>query len=293
MTSAVSAQPPKELRVLTLNTWMLKLPMGLGVAKDIPERLARMPDEIAATHADLIGLQEVWDPKIRAELVAALALRGYPHHAYLENNPFSLLRGLIGNGLLVVSKFPIRPSTHQLVFADYTRTDEYFAMKGAILVQVEIPGVGLVDFYNAHLGAVSFNEKRRLYDADHVRARYRQFEELVAWIGRTKGKGIVFLAADLNTHFQDWTGEGFGEALSPEYQMLLAAGFHNPMERREWTYDMRNPYASEGVFKNLPSEVEDYVFVSGMAKISAESQVVFREKPISDHYGVLTRFTIP
>jgi endonuclease/exonuclease/phosphatase family metal-dependent hydrolase len=95
--------------VLTLNTWFLRLPFGVDLAADINERANRLPSVIQQTGADIVLLQEVWDPKIRRRLINSMNACGYPFSAGGEMMPFSLttkgMASFLGlQGMLQVSQ---------------------------------------------------------------------------------------------------------------------------------------------------------------------------------------------
>ncbi len=71
----------RKLRVLTLNTWLLRLPFRVSLAPEIDERAALVPGLVAATGADIVLCQEVWDSQLRNQLRAAFSKHGYPYEA--------------------------------------------------------------------------------------------------------------------------------------------------------------------------------------------------------------------
>lgn len=77
----------RTLKALTLNTWMLRTPIGLDIAEDVDERLRLLPEKCAATGADLIFFQENWDPVVRSTLKRDLHRLGYPYEASRRDVP--------------------------------------------------------------------------------------------------------------------------------------------------------------------------------------------------------------
>ncbi|MCP5762569.1 hypothetical protein NL346_28670, partial [Klebsiella pneumoniae] len=65
--------------------------------------------------------------------------------------------GYFGNGLMILSRFPIAREQPALAFENFTRADEVFVRKGAIAVEIEAPGGLRLLVCNSHLGAVSFS----------------------------------------------------------------------------------------------------------------------------------------
>lgn len=298
----------RELKVLTFNTWLLPV-----VSDNYLQRLARMPEELAGTGADLIVLQEVWRDQAKADLIQAMQMRGYPYAAFkpAESRDGKLpFAGYLDDGLLVISKFPISSgSVSSTSFSEYTRTDEYFAGKGALRVQVELPG-GPADIYAAHLGAVSFEENTLAYNAEQMTIRFRQAQEVERFIRSTRRSAVSLLAIDTNAHPYVWdtrarrfdpsrVGDvyalfarlfGFGDATRNLYSAGIA------------TFDLRrNRFAGKGMFAGAPSEFIDYIYMSRDQRRYGvgRSELAFtrpigregrRDVYLSDHFGVLARF---
>ncbi|MCM2324654.1 MAG: endonuclease/exonuclease/phosphatase family protein [Oligoflexia bacterium] len=305
----------QTLRVLTFNTWLLRVQYHrkIPIAKDIKPRLAAMPAEIARTGADLVAFQEVWEDELRDALVAGMARQGYPYAAFREGqSDGKSFRGKIGNGLLVVSRYPIDPAIGLLHFTAFTALEEYFAMKGAIHLLVQLPGTGWVDFYDSHLGAVRWNSKKQREHRLQREMRYFQAMELREFVRRTAKTGIQIIGADLNASPYPAPGQP-----SREYALFVGRGgfvdsFHavNGFDSPAYTYDPEtNPYAAaEGEVRASRRLYIDYILVSGAPGcIEPESsELVFRE-PIraedtaetegrriflSDHYGVLSTLSL-
>jgi endonuclease/exonuclease/phosphatase family metal-dependent hydrolase len=307
-----------HLRILTLNTWMLRMPFGFDIAEDIDERLQLLPDKVAGTGADLIAFQENWDPGIRRTLIGEMCRRGYPFEISAAGYD-PLARGL-GSGLQIFSRYRLETSA-QLRFRDFTRFDESLVSKGALKAIVSVPGVGPIDFITAHLGAVTHDRRRGEDRPNHRAARLRQMDELTAWIESSRSSPVVLLAGDFNADYREFRAGRYTETPSREYQCLVGtpphglglrdcyAEVHGRSGEAAVTDDNRNPYKRRGYFQNAPDAVIDYVFVSpqGTARPVA-AQVVFQEaitddevaryrlrrrpERLSDHYGVLVTLAL-
>jgi endonuclease/exonuclease/phosphatase family metal-dependent hydrolase len=359
----------KTIRVLTLNTWMLRTPFGLDIAEDIDERLRILPDKVASTGADWIAFQENWDPRIRKTLVQEMRRRGYPYEAsHGEVPPQNRLLGIgslaaacaplalahrgqplrrdflkqtallagtvglnafgagsmafdsvqrsMGNGLQIFSRFPLTPP-ESLCFSEFTRADEVLVRKGAIKTVVTVPGLGPVDLYTSHLGAVTYRRDLGQDEPGECAARLRQMRELTAWIARSRTSPIAVLAGDMNTDYREFRNGGFTATRSQEYRSVVDSspsglGFQDTyaeVHGREGTAaitdDSRNPYKNRGHFSGSPDVVIDYIFLSPQSRLRpVASEVVFQEpisaaeyarhglkrrpERLSDHYGVLT-----
>lgn len=307
------AQLQRQIKVLTFNTWLL--PIGKA-AKTLDQRVKLIADSILESDADIVSLQEVWKSigvrdrsRVMRELIERLKVH-YPHHYMNEGSK------RLGDGLLILSKkdFPIRAHSEPLTFKNCTALDECLGVKkGALHVEIEVPGVGLVDFYNAHLGASYASRASRTgMKSGHVRRRRKQVDEFKDYVERTRKHKVQILAVDLNTspYEYDRKTSGYTRRRTAEYMAVvnglgLLDTFHDGHEFGEkFSFDKKaNPNASQGEGANarIPSETVDYVFVSkGGGKptlIPESSELVFDQAHegvyASDHYGVLTTFASP
>jgi endonuclease/exonuclease/phosphatase family metal-dependent hydrolase len=307
------------LRILTFNTWLLRTPLGFDLAKDVEERFVRLPESLAETGADIICLQEVWCPKLRASLSAKMAALAYPFSLgsapkrSRHIHPLWAVREHFGNGLMIYSRFPIVAEHTPLEFRAFTRLDEFFIRKGAVCAEVQISKSQKLLVCNSHLGAVSFSSSARSYNRAHELRRLRQSFELIKWIQTIEKPAPLFLAVDLNVHFQTWQRDRHAGGFAREVSLLLSdrikkfplkevsieLGIHHPIP--EWTFDCQNPYVASGFFGHLPNEVTDYLFyreIGGWAAQGAHrvfvpvgaSTLAPGKGPLSDHYGILAKF---
>jgi endonuclease/exonuclease/phosphatase family metal-dependent hydrolase len=329
--SLIGAHPAasaSSFRVLTFNSWLL--PAVLGASKDREIRKNRMPVALASTGADLIGLQEVWTTEDQDFLIAQMADRGYSYSARANSvggGIFGLGRGLIGNGLLVFSKYEMKSAVHLFSFSGFTRADEYFASKGVIHAEVNLPDLGWVDFYNTHLGAVFFEPSRRMWNSDQLKSHEDQGKELLRFVLQTRTHSTQIITGDLNLHPFEWDSKAGAFSLGhlmPLYAQITGSGpkdhqdqavfplafvdtFHevNPGRTGAFTYDRElNRYVAEGAFKAEPSLYCDYVLLSRNQGVVAPkwSEIVFDRAFsgsmgseigsyfLSDHFGVVTEF---
>jgi endonuclease/exonuclease/phosphatase family metal-dependent hydrolase len=315
--TGLSPAEAKSLKILTYNVWMVQLPFELG-SKDINARTAAIPHYAAQTGADIIALQEVWPDHRKISLARIFKKLGYPY-SYFEGQNSTTFRGMIGNGLFIVSKYPMfvakDPKQRLLTFSSYTRTDEYPTYKGALRVKIQVPELGMIDFYNAHLGAVTFDTDKKTFDSEETRSREIQAWELYQFIQSTKSSEEVIVAADLNTHYKLFSNSKYTENYATDYTHLTCLGASsaqclnlrdtyrekNAEAERAATFDTANNiYAGPGgYFENEPPGMIDYIFVSRSKRFSvASSTLALNEsvviparkdaKPLSDHYGVLT-----
>ena len=254
-----------HFKVITFNTWLLEI-LGKDIAKDIFERRERIVEALIELDADVIFLQEVWLDKHRDFLIEHLS-EHYPYYAFDDSK--SGFFKLFADGLIIFSKHPIeshpsqgcgRPS-HTLRFSEYTRLDEAFISKGAIHVEIHHPILGIIDVYNAHLGALSFDAEQNDYNPDHERAIHQQSNEFIGFVQNTRTitSSQAILAIDLNRHFKAWqNGFDSHDRLGDEYQSILDLGVidtfmqANGLDPRTtsgiYTYDTRSNPNAAGYF---------------------------------------------
>jgi endonuclease/exonuclease/phosphatase family metal-dependent hydrolase len=234
-------------------------------------------------------------------------------------------RSRLGNGLLLFSKYPLDAQVDCLRYSEFTRWDEALAAKGALKARVDLPVVGWTDAYLTHLGATTYREKEKRFDADEVQAQREQLDELVAWIQKTRDSRNLILSGDFNQHWQAIENGTYQPAQSPGYATLVGKGpgrldlidsFRqvHPQSVADYTSDVTgNPYSDNPLDKSLstqPSVVDDYIFVSRDSALRPQAAILVFNTPVapetaaayqlkrvpkrlSDHYGVLTTFALP
>jgi endonuclease/exonuclease/phosphatase family metal-dependent hydrolase len=370
------------IKILNLNTWLLRVPLAGDLARDIEARANMIPDKAAATGADVICLTEVWDAELRRQIIRDLGKRGYTYTAYrkgspaegeltrIENSltasvdesleeklptwfkarrstPSGLLpdfygflnvglnlmrRGLfravavaanwtqhrMGDGLLLLSRWPVDSSVRSLTFSRFTRWDEAMVAKGAILARIKLPVLGWVDTYVTHLGATTYEPNLGDFRSLEIKTQYHQLEELIQWIRETRRSSAFILAGDFNQHWQQIRKGRYMDRLAAGYSRLVGQNnegmglidtylaVHSAREIVFTSDIQNNPYSHNPLDTALatqPSVVDDYIFVSRHPLFRpVRSEVVFKEQlapasfhsakippaRLSDHYGVLT-----
>lgn len=281
-----------SFRLLTLNLGLLGVGMSglwrLPIDSELKRRLAAAPDLLSAIDADVIALQEVYAPADRQFLIRAMAAR-YPFSA---GSPKAL--SLVGNGLMVLSRFPIRHSEFVLC-QGAPRWTRLVWKQGLLGVDLDLPVVGRTRLINVHLAAsVPFGHSESMASEAN---RDREIAQLLSVA--SSGDPAAILAGDFNNS---------PEIHSNHYRRIIAAGYVDAfVAAREaagatdgFTWDAANPLNARGRFRNSPSQRIDHVFVSDARAPSlmpVSAQIVLRESiiptpsgrriPLSDHYGML------
>lgn len=274
---------PVDFSVLTFNTWGLRVGK-FSIARRIDQRLRAMAAEIRKLNADLISFQEVWTDE-----AASFLYHNLDYKYYYYNPGRAAFKGYMGNGLLILSRYPV-VEQKTIFFDHHTDWFEYYAHKGALMVQVETPA-GYVNVYNTHLGSGN--------KPNHIQNRKRQLSDLLSWIGKTSQKQPSLLTGDLNFNpgseeygaLVDWMREAFNDDAFDSYTRL------HPAENG-FTFYVDRSYKS-GALRHGINERIDYIFAlcakenrSSLELKASEIVLDNAHFPLSDHCGVIARFRI-
>lgn len=293
------------VKVLTFNTWLLESPFfQLNIAKDIQWRLKQLPFLLKESGADIIFLQEVWKPKFKKFLQQEMKKLGY--YASFVHTGKSIT---LGNGLMILSRFPFKNRCELHTFKKFTRFDESFCQKGVLTNVIEHPKLGDVTLANAHIGSENFNPGKGT-NSLHLKRQVNQKKEMILFLKRIMGRTSHFIfGADLNIHDHPWDKDKktfdqskyqYGYELTLNDLNLLDSYrvVHSNQSDKHYsceTYSSKNTY-TKGLsnFGFSLDERVDYIFThekSGFEIVN--SQIIFQEslapdKLLSDHYGVMT-----
>lgn len=140
----LQAQCEEELkfRVVTFNVW------GLPGTPHKERRLSAIPEALKGVNADLVAIQELWDPRDFEGFESSLATQGFKHVKRFES--------WTGGGLLVASRFPILKSAFQRFSLGGNpkafQHGDFYAGKGIGVVLLDTP-LGPLAFANTHIHA--------------------------------------------------------------------------------------------------------------------------------------------
>ncbi len=237
---------PKTLKVLQFNTFLLDFSvvfsgyaMGTGRVTDIPfkkkfifdveQRRKIMPSFLASTGADVLVLEEVWSEESKDRLIQDMYGFGYTHYRYNSQGDIKGWGEDIGDGLLILSKYPLRVADqdedHPLGvyrFKDGTQiVEKVFDEKAAMKLQVYFPNrkIGWIDLWAAHPGAVEFKDGH--YDRGESIGHKAQMKEISTWMRQHQSSKYTILAADLNLHYQEWQDGHFEIGSVPAQKMTI------------------------------------------------------------------------
>lgn len=130
------------LRVLTLNCWGLKF-----ISKHRPGRIRAIGRALTAGTADIVALQEVWVEEDYQTLRTLVASRLPYAHRFLS--------GILGGGLVILSKYPIIESEFRPYSLSGSPTrfyhGDWFVGKGIGRCRILHPELGPLDILNTHV----------------------------------------------------------------------------------------------------------------------------------------------
>jgi endonuclease/exonuclease/phosphatase family metal-dependent hydrolase len=246
----------QDLKVLSWNTYLLPPVNPLGIVKLFndthqEERAQQMATKLAAADYEVLFLQETFHKASRNKLEKGLKEK-FPHHAYPEKKKFMTFTS---SGLAVYSKHPMKV-LDEIVFRHAKGSDK-LARKGAMLVEVELPGGKKAQFVNTHLQAWNNPEAAEI--------RLQQLQEIKEVMKRHQKDGVPqFIVGDLNIdgnkpiEFQEAIKLLEMEPSKLQGEIQVTNGFDTPC--------FKNPGGEEG------GEWLDHLFQTG--KYEIQSKVV-------------------
>jgi endonuclease/exonuclease/phosphatase family metal-dependent hydrolase len=188
----VHAQAPLPLRVLSWNVWGLP-----AVSTNLEQRMAALPDAIAALDPDVILLQEIWAEADGATVRRGLERHGYRYASHLAHTTAGM------TGLFTAAKLPLEnvgflPFASGRVGHSFWHL-EWIAAKGVGSFVLETP-LGEIGIQNTHMQAQ--------YETDDYAAeRLSQASEILL-MEQNKSLSLV-LGGDFNTGAEELPRKAF------------------------------------------------------------------------------------
>jgi endonuclease/exonuclease/phosphatase family metal-dependent hydrolase len=250
------------MRILTLNIW------GVPYAKHRSARFKLITEKAIDLALDVLCFQEVYLPRSPQILIDHLKSE-YPYFHHFAS-------GVIGSGLLTLSKYPIVDAAfHRFrMGGKLFRKGDYYAGKGIGLTRIQMPD-RIVDVYNCHTHA-QYEPHNDNEDAVFTNTN---LYEVVRFIHANSGDNPLILCGDLNTR-PDQLGYRILTQLGS-----LADAYHGLHDAYPVTYCAKNPYAQSSIDCCL-----DYVMLRNMRVKQidlAMNSHLSRDKAYSDHYALL------
>lgn len=255
------------MKIITLNVWDLPL----WFVQDRKERIQYIGAYLNTLDADIICLQESFDPRHRS-LLNALLKTYQSTDAIPHNRTVFFISFDTTGGCVTFSKFPILKTTF-IPFRRSFFSIEFFSGKGALITYINTP-YGILQVVNTHLYKKSFffDEAIRLQQMEYL------FKHL-----RADGSLPTILAGDFNEH---------DVARNPRFSDLIHSEnfFHPETDRWDPTYRKDNPYVM--IWMNMVSDSKrfDYILYRNLDSLGLQTdryEVVYSARPLSDHDPVM------
>jgi len=304
VTDGEDASPlPKEapsLTMLTFNAGLLRVNiLSLLTVYSYPqysdERIQYMPSALLYNPADILAIQECYDEE-HFEFLQKYLVHIYPHHARVESGDFLKFH----NGLILFSRYPILNCQLQ-PYEKVSRLEYFMATKSSLIVDVDVPFLGIVTFVNVHTTSGGTADPHH-HTVDQDREdELRQAVEACT-VAANEGK-IPIIIGDLNCG-PDLSSENFNYLLKRGFRDTYAEAEarNTVVEGSRYTWDPLNELNVNGPHSHTPLQRMDHIMLSqkGLEKwVVDKFEVLFTEKivdikrenkvTLSDHYGVLVK----
>jgi endonuclease/exonuclease/phosphatase family metal-dependent hydrolase len=269
---------PLELKLISFNIKMLPRIARLCNLGSDYERAKKIGEYLTKIDADIICMQEVFNPEAE-KILDSILLNTYPFKAEMAGAD-SCWR--VSSGLYLVSKIPLQRSTFEVYESRSRRTLDWFSNKGFQTVQLDLAEYP-VHIINTHLQAW-----------DEADIRESQLNQLSAHLTKSvevDKKAGYLLAGDFNIDEAD-----------PEYPLMLET-LLNPVDTyrsyrpRQEGYTM-DPNDNQMAADSKPQRL-DYIFMHGVRTLGVESALKLTtvrsdvlktgdspQSRLSDHFAV-------
>lgn len=278
------------LKLLTYNAGLFRIKLfGRQLIEPAPyveERFAQLAPALLASDADIIALQEVYDPAHQARLANNLRA-AYPYQAAWTESRWRRLR----SGLMLFSKYPITGAVGHR-FHKLPWDEGLFVEKGMLVATVDAGALGRICLANCHhtSGGALWNPEGWYTD----RARRHQYRQLFETIDRSE-HGQRIALGDFNCG---------PEATDGNYQELLARGYADAWaachgNRSEPTWDPANPLNAAGPHRKTSAQRLDHILLNNglLRSVKVTGARIALNEPrvvtpggglvtLSDHYGL-------
>lgn len=281
------------LDLLTFNVGLLRYLGALIMpAPHVDERLAALPQALRDSGADVIALQEIYEPA-HCDLLASRVRDVYPYSFYPQTGwPLKLK-----SGLMMLSRYELVSTLHSFRAAPID--ERFFADKGVLVSQLRVNSAPIT-ILNLHTTAGGLLLRPEHFRIEEIRTH--QINETLALATQDPGR-IPIIVGDFNA----------GPEASPSnYAQFKSAHFIDTFARLnpgtvEVTWDPKNALNNTGPHRTSPRQRIDHAFVRDEDVNSTriepvEAQIVFQEPlvsiesgrkiTLSDHYGLRVKLRV-
>ncbi len=286
----------EDLRVFTAN--IICFPEDLawfyGGISPWPTRIQALTKIIEDTHAQIVCLQEVWDPAAMQALIQCLK-KEYSFFVCDAGDQFGTLDPYaigLGCGVFIASKIPL----DQVAFTSYPRSipAKAAANRGALFAGCSMDGQKVV-FIGTHLqhGDETINQSVR---KEQLHLCYAGLQAAIAKENSDSSWGFLMGDININAFSKEFHESGMATLFSIPYIKGQNAVTAANATATNYFIDLVNtPYKERGEV-DPAYELLDYCVspVHSLLKISNTQQKIalfdidHPEKALSDHQGILT-----
>lgn len=258
------------MKIVSLNIFDLPL----WFVRDRKVRIQAIKGYLKDLKADVICLQESFDPRHREELNDFFKANGYHVTDALVGR-----RRILGlsldttGGLVTFSKFPIVSMAFILFDFIFFAPQESAGRKGALVADIDTPH-GKLRVVNVHLCQKSLFFEKAI--------RLSQMNRVLMFLARRKILPTV-IAGDFNEK-DIFRNKTFAALMDTHGFIHPATAAFHPSYRKE------NPYVNIWMNKISHSKRIDYIMhndLSALKLASQEYSVLYPERPLSDHDPVV------
>ncbi len=256
------------MKIITLNAWDLPL----WFVPDRKERISKIARYLKEFDADIICLQESFDPRHRRLLNTLLSAYQTSDPDPRHRNIFFLSFDVTG-GLVTFSKFPIATNTFIPFSRFFLPPIEFLGRKGILMTLLDTP-YGKLCVVNTHL-----YDKGSLFDRA---IRMSQIESMFREI-RAHGFMPTIIAGDFNIDNLFFDKEFL--------ERMARNNFIHPFIKTvDPTYRKENFYAHVGMNRISRSKRLDYILHNDLSSLHldiSDYHVLYCDDPLSDHDPVV------
>lgn len=283
------------LKLLTFNVW--GLPVWLPKIDKV-KRYKSIPDSISSICADIVCLQEAFDPKLDIRIINEMKNTGYYYNNdyFCTKNLLLIFRKDCFGGLMTFSRYPILWEYYfpHLIQAEM-KVDEKIGMKGFLITKIQSPWGGMI-VVNIHLYSGRSNRDENI--------RLNQIKYLMFKLDSLSvANQPIIIQGDLNLIHPGVIKSNINNTQynkSSVYDFLASqmsfVDTKTTIKEEDLTYDvLNNQYA--GIFYNRFEQRQKFDFClykfGNLNVISTSASTIFKFPfAISDHYGVYTQIEI-
>lgn len=289
---------PESMRIVSFNVGLLDVNLlGYSIMKPadhIEDRAQALSSALKTQNADMIAIQELYVGKHAKQLIEQMR-ETFPYHYRKSTTIFR-----IDNGLLILSKFPIREQRMSTLTSG-PWDEAIFASKSIMSVQIAIDPSRNLNIVNIHAtsgGMLNAQDSEKI-----TRVRQTQIEQAKEIIDSHDGDLSIILG-DFNA----------GPEIAPSnYEFLTNIGYVDAYREYcfakdlepEITWDAKNILNIQGAHSDSISQRIDHIYLSpGLAQMTTvtHAEVIFKEPivdvgaeqmvTLSDHYGITAKLLI-